>query len=375
LNFRKQPRENGYCIHKMNERIKNMGDVGEKKFLGDLLPKLFVDPMFVNGFGQDASVIDLGLQEQLLVMKIDRAASPIASVHGWENYRLWGRLAVTANCSDILATGASPKAMMLSVCVPRDWTTKDVCDIVLGCEEECRRWNVAFVGGDTKEAPHPQVIGSAIGIVNRDDLLTRHKIRPGQLLVIAGSVGGYIGSYLQLTCRHPDAIASKHREEWMRYLSFPTARWAEARAVRLHGSATAAMDTSDGLYDTLLAMGAGKVGVEIALDSIPYHPAAIECSKFFAVPIFNTAFSVGDWNIIYSVDKAKIGKLMADAQCNKLELAVIGEFIERPGVFARGNKGELYSVNGVTNEHFVQRMEDEKQFVDSITHQITLELL
>src|SRR6266849_2733515 len=129
-----------------------MNDLGEKAFLSALLPHLHVAPAFVNGFGNDASVIDLGWQEQLLVMKIDRAGSPIAAKRGWSDYRMWGRLAVTANCNDILAVGGRPTAMMLCVCVPGSWSTRDVTDIILGCEEECLRLGIAFVGGDTKEA-------------------------------------------------------------------------------------------------------------------------------------------------------------------------------------------------------------------------------
>ncbi|RYH60989.1 MAG: hypothetical protein EON54_10500, partial [Alcaligenaceae bacterium] len=58
-----------------------MSDLGEKAFLKLLLPTLQVSPSFVNGFGHDASILDVGL-EQHLAVKIDRAPFPVALNRG-----------------------------------------------------------------------------------------------------------------------------------------------------------------------------------------------------------------------------------------------------------------------------------------------------
>ena len=118
-----------------------MTDVGEKAFLAELLPKLFVDPAFVNGFGHDASVMDIGLPETNLVMKIDRAAKPIAALNGWSDYRVWGRMAVTANCSDILAVGGRPRGFMLSLSMQADSPVDVSTAVVAGAAEECLPYN------------------------------------------------------------------------------------------------------------------------------------------------------------------------------------------------------------------------------------------
>lgn len=351
---------------------RTMVSIGEKKFLRDFLQHLYVDPSFVNGFGHDASVIDVGLEDWLLIMKIDRAAKPIAALQGWSDYKLWGRIAVTSNCSDILASGGFPNAVMVAVSIPGSWQAKDVMDIILGCEEECRRWGAAFVGGDTKESAEPQVIGSAVGLVKRGSYLPRNQAKPGQSVVLAGLLGGYVGSYLQLTYLDPATVPPKKREQWLHYITHPTAKWLEASAIRQFKCASAGMDTSDGLYEALIAMTGTQLGVEIKLESLPYHSSAVECSEKLCVPLFNTAFGVGDWNIVFAVEDKSIDRLMTKAAASGSNLTVIGKFTDTPSITAQDSDGNRYKVNGVINEHFRTRMEDQKDFMEQIKSQVSL---
>lgn len=92
--------------------VATMGSIGEKAFLRGLLSKLTADPGLVGGFGHDAGVVDLGI-DTLVAINTDRCPTPISWVRGWSTAAVWGRLAVTTACSDLLAIGAAPRALSL----------------------------------------------------------------------------------------------------------------------------------------------------------------------------------------------------------------------------------------------------------------------
>jgi thiamine-monophosphate kinase len=116
-----------------------MGDLGEKAFVRRLLRRLRPDHRLLTGHGNDAAALDLHHGVGRIAFNIDRAARPVVISHGWAGLGAWGRLAVTANCSDLLAVGAEPAAFMVSVSGPVSWPAAQVEEIVLGCQEECER--------------------------------------------------------------------------------------------------------------------------------------------------------------------------------------------------------------------------------------------
>lgn len=341
-------------------------ELGEKAFLSALLPQLVTKSNFVNGFGHDASIIDLGLDDIAIAMKIDRAGKPVAAINGWTDYRLWGRLAVTANCSDILAIGATPKGFMLSISVPRTWESSVVEEIVFGAQQECEINGVTFLGGDTKESTEPQVVGAAIGTVCSEYYLNRKIASKGDYLVLAGSLGGFVGGYLQAKDN------TKRTKKCIEYMAFPRARWKEADLINQERLAIGGMDLSDGLYDALQAIVATGNGAVIDINALPFHSLAIESSEIYSIPLFNLAFSVGDWAMLYAVSPSKIDALLSLAGNTSAELTVIGRVTDMEGIYGKDKSNEVYRIDGIVNENFRSRMEDQGSFFDSIRNKVSL---
>jgi thiamine-monophosphate kinase len=357
----------------INWRDLTMGDLGEKGFLRQLLPTLDRHPSFVNGFGDDASAIRIS-DNQLLLFKIDRAAAPMAAKRGWTDYRMWGRLAVTSNCSDILTGGGTPIAVMTAMILPRDWKAQAAFDAVQGCAQECLANKIAFAGGDTKEGISPEMIGSAVGLCQKDQLLTRRGARVGDLIVVAGKLGGFLGSYLQIIESLETGSGCENVQSWQKYVAHPTARWSEAKAMRESRIATAAMDTSDGLYDAVSTLTANR-GADLHLDSLPYHDIAYECSKRLGISPFNLALGVGDWNIVYTVSPKGWDDFTTRSNSSLFELRVIGEVTEAEGIRWRDRSGAVFQCAPVVNEHFAARLEDESTLLDRLRTQTMLSLI
>ena len=340
--------------------MNTMRDLGEKKFLADLLPTLTPNTKFVNGFGHDASIIDIGIPNIDLVMKIDRAAKPIAAINGWCNYQLWGRLAVTANCSDILTVGGSLEAFMISLSLPGDTDAQIAREIIEGAEKSCRLRGISFIGGDTKEAESANVVGSVIGTVPKGRHFDRKMGRKNDLLVLAGSLGGVQGAYWICSKESrslPDAI---------KYLSEPNAMWSEAQAMAELSVVRSACDLSDGLAESALNVAGKGLGVRLDFDSLPFHKFARRSAYDRNIDILPYAFGVGDWGILYAVDLAARSDIKS-LRDSGLELSVIGEIVSKPGIHLK--RQGLYSIHAEPHEHFRQRMEDQGSYLVSIHKQ------
>jgi len=345
-------------------------DVGEKGFLAAVLPKLKTQPNFLNGFGHDASIIDVGLGDTAIVMKIDRAGKPIASFNGWTDYGLWGRLAVTANCSDILAVGGIPNGFMLAISVPRTWDVGRVEEIIMGAQQECEENGVTFLGGDTKESDEPQVVGSSIGIINKNYYIGRKNGSDGDYVLLAGELGGFVSAYLQIK---DNSIELSKKDPLIKYLAYPKARWSEANLVNSNVLASGGMDLSDGFYDGLQSIIDPNCGALVSLRDIPYHPFALNAAKRYSIPLFNLGFSVGDWSMLFTVKRNRIDEFNRLRREISHKLRIIGRVIDKKGIYGFDKEtGEINIVDGIVNENFRSRMEDEGSFFDSIKNNISL---
>lgn len=331
-----------------------LGEIGEKRFLRNILPNLPKAPNFLNGFGDDSSIVDVGLARNI-AFKIDRAPFPISIKRGWGNYDIWGRLAVVANVSDLIASAATPQAFMLSLVAPGEFLTKHAEQIIIGAADACSAFGLAFVGGDTKEGSVAQVVGSAFGTVDKNFYHRRVIAQPGDKLVIAGQLGGFLGA---LALADKFGLSDSKFSNWVELMNTPTPRIDEAAEVARLKLARAATDISDGLADVLESFCSTDIGVTICADSLPLHPIALDAAHRLGIAPIELAFSVGDWAIAYVVDGKMMTVLQHIALMKGLTLNIIGEFNESGQRLLLNADGSLQRLPTMINEHFVSRLED-----------------
>tara|TARA_R100001143_G_C3359943_1_gene134819 strand:- start:5443 stop:6480 length:1038 start_codon:yes stop_codon:yes gene_type:complete len=334
-----------------------MNEIGEKAFLKALLPDLYVASNFVNGFGQDASILDVGL-EKLLAFKIDRAPFPVALQRGIGDYRTWGRLAVVANVSDLLAVGATPKALMLSLVLPGDFDAEHAREIVLGCEAACIAYEIAFVGGDTKQGASAQVVGAAWGTIDRNGGYGRTTARAGDSLFIAGELGAFAGSMSLLDAKD---LAGDIPQSWIEALVAPEARIAEGSYMRESRKIAAACDLSDGLAEAIQIFCPEGVGITLSEAALPMHSLAKIASIKFGIPLWQFAFGVGDWAIACVVREADVTAFKAEAPAG-LTLLEIGRFDHSERKAILDKDGVPRNLPTIINEHFRLRAEDNTSY-------------
>jgi thiamine-monophosphate kinase len=162
----------------------------------------------------------------------------------WIGWRDLGWRAAAVNLSDLAASGADPEALVVTVALPGSTRVDDVYELYAGLAET----GVQVVGGDTTASPVAVLSVTAIGRSGR--VPGRAGARPGDILVVTGSLGG--------------AGAAFRNAGYLR----PPLRLEEGR--RLARTAHAMLDISDGI-----AVDAGHLarrsGVRcvVDLDQVP----------------------------------------------------------------------------------------------------------
>jgi len=132
----------------------------------------------VQGIEDDAAQVgDLVVTQDALVEDVHFRLGEIS-------WRDLGFRAAAVNLSDLAASGARPKALVVGMCTPAHHSLQDMVDLYEGMAET----GVPVVGGDTTRASELVITITALGHAERTP--GRGGARPGDLLVVTGALGG-----------------------------------------------------------------------------------------------------------------------------------------------------------------------------------------
>jgi thiamine-monophosphate kinase len=256
------------------------------------------------GIGDDAAVVDAGSGWQVLTtdMLIEGVHFDRASISA----RDLGAKSIVVNVSDIAAMAASPRYALVSVGLPRDVAEAWVMELFGGMRAACDEYALSLVGGDTNGAGVVIISVTVVGEVAPERAVARSGARPGDLVVVTGSLGAAAGGFV-LSRAHPSKVAKALAEPWARpllgALARPIARVGEAQTLAQAG-ATAMMDLSDGLARDLsrLCIESG-VGARVELANLPVPEALRQGAAFLGVDPVELALSGGeDYELLATID-------------------------------------------------------------------------
>jgi thiamine-monophosphate kinase len=230
----------------------------------------------------------------------------------------WKALAV--NLSDLAAMGARPLWALCALATPRDGDARRLGRVGRGLAACARAFDVALVGGNVTRARDLSLTVTLVGAVAPRRALTRAGARPGDALLLSGTVGD---AALGLDAAAPPALARRQRR--------PVPRVALGRA--LAGIASAALDVSDGVIQDLGHLcRASRVGAVVRAADLPLSRAYRRASARAADP-FGAALSGGeDYELLVAVPPAKVRAARRAAARVGVPLTAIGEIVERRAV-------------------------------------------
>jgi thiamine-monophosphate kinase len=228
-----------------------LAELGEHGLLRELERR-----RLVVGIEHDAAWLD-----GELVVTQDALVEDVHFRRAWTGMRDLGYKAAAVNLSDLSASGAAPRGLVVSLSAPADTAVEDVLALYEGLNEP----GVEVVGGDTTRGDRLYLTVTALGRSAR--VPGRAGARPGDLLVVTGPLGASAAGYLCLEHGIDSPLADAHRR--------PPLRLEEGRALAAH--AHAMLDLSDGLASDAARI-AERSGVRcvVELERVPVAPGVAE---------------------------------------------------------------------------------------------------
>lgn len=326
------------------------------ELLRDALPPSVREPDGVTlGIGDDAAAW-MPTPGSSVVISTDSLIERIHFRLDWSTWADIGHRALAVNLSDIAAMGATPALATIGLGLTGQETVADVVSAYRALGALAERSGCAVASGDIVASPtavlwHVTVLGEAAA----GRILTRAGARPGDLIVVSGTLGAAAAG-IELLRVGPDdprrraatadLLLAAHRR--------PEPRLALGRAL-LDGAATAAMDLSDGLFGDLpKLLRASGVAAEIDAPSIPVAAAV---RALFPDRWFELATRGGeDFELLATVPPDRFDALADAASALGSTLTPIGTVLPlRPGqsrVRLRDATGQVRPVHEGAYRHF-----------------------
>ncbi len=281
------------------------------------------------GLSDDAALISLGENAETIVT-IDTVTDGVDFRLAVDDHRRIGRQALAANLSDLAAMAARPLAAVVSLALPRygsGATTPLQLAIALyeGLLPLAAEFDVAIAGGDTNTFDGPLAISvTALGQPTDRGPLTRSGGRPGDWLLVTGSLGGSIlGHMFDFTPRVREALLLHERYE-------------------LH----AGIDVSDGLaLDASRLAAESGCGAVVFAEQVPISPAAFQLADKESVAdrnaaALNHALSDGqDFELLIAAPPETAQRILNEQPLDCL-ITHVGALTAEPGLWQRDHAGK-----------------------------------
>lgn len=239
------------------------------------------------------------------------------------------RKALRVNLSDLASKGAIPAGFVLTLAL-RVADDAWLSPFARGLGEDATQFGCPLLGGDTVSTPGPLMISiTAFGHVPADQIIHRSGAKPGDRVVVTGTMGdamlgldilkgGAVSAALADNAAARKMLVGRYR--------VPQPRNALARAVR--DIASAAMDVSDGLAGDLAKLcAASGVSAVVYVSSIPLSAAAATLLACGTVGVERILSGGDDYEILCAIPEGSFEAFAREADRAGIAVALIGTVI------------------------------------------------
>lgn len=228
------------------------------------------------GIGDDAAVIDLN--DNYLIITTDLLNEKHFPKQ--MTYKQIGWKTITVNISDLAAMGAKPQGIVLALALPGELKENEYQELINGVLEACQYYNCPLIGGDTNTSNELTVTATAIGIVDKENLLLLSTAELNDKIAVTGPLGlTALGLEYLLSEKYPNVPKNIDREIFNPFIKNalePKAQIFKSEEYAKHPRIKGATDITDGLARELQIISQkSNVGIKIYEDKIP-HPKELE---------------------------------------------------------------------------------------------------
>ncbi len=235
------------------------------------------------------------------------------------------RRALRVNLSDLAAKGAKPAGFLLAVALPAQTNDEWLAAFARGLGADAEHYGFPLLGGDTDRTPGPLSVSiTAFGTLPTGTMVRRSGARPGDVLIVTGTVGdAALGLTLRKDQRAGASLTPAQCSHLLaRYLQ-PEPRTGLAETLRTHASA--ALDISDGLAGDLAKLcRASGVTALIEVGRVPVSDAARALIAAEPALIERALTGGDDYEILAAVPAGKLDGFCAGAAAAGIAVSEIG---------------------------------------------------
>lgn len=320
-------------LENKRESRTELSNLGEFKLI-DHLTKQFViqNKRTIKGVGDDCAIIENKKSQTLITTDL-----LIEGVHFDLSYmplKHLGYKAVMVNLSDIYAMNGIANQITVSIALSNRFTLEAVEELYEGIHLACKNYKVDLIGGDTSSSTKGILISiTAIGEVNKKDVVYRSGAKPNDLLVVSGDLGAaYLG--LQVLEREKQVFqVNPNAQPELDNYSYLVERQLKPEArkdivemlAEMDVRPTSMIDISDGLSSEILHLcKQSKVGCNLHEDKIPLDQQVISTCEEFQISSTTVALSGGeDYELLFTISQDDFPKIKGNPN-----LTVIGYMTE-----------------------------------------------
>ncbi len=286
----------------------------------------------IKSIGDDAAVLEQNTKQ--IVVTTDLLVEGVHFDLSYMPLKHLGYKAVIVNLSDVYAMNAEASQITVSIAVSNRFPLEALEDLYAGIETAASIYNIDVIGGDTCSSSSGLLISvTAIGEVNKEDVVYREGAKPSDLLVVTGDLGAaYLG--LQVLEREKEVfkVNPKNQPDLDQYSYIierqlkPEARKDIVKLLKdLKVKPTAMIDISDGLSSEVMHLcKQSKVGCDLYENKIPLDPQVISTCEEFNIDSTTIALNGGeDYELLMTISQEDYPKIKANPN-----LTVIGYVTE-----------------------------------------------
>lgn len=176
-----------------------------------------------------------------------------------------GYKSVIVNISDILASGAYPKYISISLSLPNNISVKFVEDFYKAVDDLAKQYNFNVTGGDITGSEKIFVSVCAIGCSENRTISSRKNAKDGDYVIVTGEHGtSACGLYLLQNDIDDKNIIKEHL--------MPSVNAEFSNEISKYNHNYAMMDSSDGLADALFKIAEiSNVTIKVDFSKVPYN--------------------------------------------------------------------------------------------------------
>ncbi|MGC8833324.1 MAG: thiamine-phosphate kinase [Armatimonadota bacterium] len=331
--------------------VSDLGEFGLISRWASLLGPTGAD--VVVGIGDDAAVLKHQCSGLLLVttdMLVENVHFRLDLISpeqlGWK--------AVAVNVSDIAAVGGEPAFAFISIGMPAHTPVSFTDALYHGMKLMAHSVGAQIVGGDTVGSDKLIISIALTGRVEENHLALRSGAKPGDALVVTGTLGDSAAGLRLL-------LSGKGENRFKRCIDAhltPQPRLPEARAAVATGAVHAMIDLSDGLSGDLRHLcTSSNVGALLSEDALPISAEAREAASLLGISPTELALSGGeDYELLMAVDLNRVDDVdNAINSVGRVRATCIGTVQAAKDLLIRRSTGETVPLAASSWDHFAIR--------------------